>query len=38
MGGMSHEGMSMDMHHHEDGGAMPSPVIPSNISPAKAEK
>ena len=35
---MSHEAMSMDMHHHEEGDAMSSPVIPSNISPAKAEK
>jgi cytochrome o ubiquinol oxidase subunit II len=33
MGDMSHDGMSMDMHHQEDGGAMSS-----NISPAKAEK
>ena len=31
--GMSHETMSMDMHHHEDGDAMSSP-----ITAAKAEK
>jgi cytochrome o ubiquinol oxidase subunit 2 len=30
---MSHEAMSMDMHHHGEGGAMSS-----NVPPAKAEK
>jgi len=35
---MSQKSMQMDMHHHEDGGALPSDNVSSNITPVKAEK